>query len=152
MPLSLPAAIVRPREGGLQLSGDAMAMTYTIDEAAGLVRLRCWGILTNEEMLVCVERMHGDPARRPGMASLVDCRDIEEMRVTSAGMQAAAHIEQLLADPGQEPWAIAVIAPQDDVFWLGRTYEALRAGSPAKVRVFRNTEDAEDWLQRQSVG
>jgi hypothetical protein len=129
-----------------------MTMTYTIDQEAGLVRLRCSGILTNEEMLQCVERMHGDIARRPGMPSLVDCRDIEEMRVTPAGMQAAAHIEQLLADPGQEPWAIAVIAPQDDVFWLGRTYEALRAGSPAKVRVFRNAEDAEDWLQRQSVG
>ena len=129
-----------------------MPMTYTIDQEAGMVRLRCWGILTNEEMLDCVERMHGDSARPPGMPSLVDCRDIEEMRVTPAGMQAAAHIEQLLADPAQEPWAIAVIAPQDDVFWLGRIYEALRVGSPAKVRVFRSIADAEDWLQRQSVG
>ena len=129
-----------------------MPMTYTIDQEAGVVRLRCWGTLTNEEMLDCVERMHGDPARRPGMRSLVDCRDIEEMRVTPAGMQAAAHIEQVLADPAQEPWAIAVIAPQDDVFWLGRTYEALRGGSPARVRVFRSTADAEDWLERQSVG
>jgi hypothetical protein len=127
-------------------------MTYTIDQEAGVVRLRCWGILTNKEMLDCVERMHVDPARRPGTPSLVDCRDIEEMRVTPAGMQAAAYIEQFLADPAQEPWAIAVIAPQDDVFWLGRTYEALRVGSPAKVRVFRNAADAEDWLQRQSVG
>ena len=63
-----------------------------------------------------------------------------------------AHIEQVLADPAQEPWAVAVIAPQDDVFWLGRLYEALRVGSPARVRVFRNTADAEDWLQRQPVG
>jgi hypothetical protein len=38
------------------------------------------------------------------------------------------------------------------VFWLGRTYEALRMGSPAKVRVFRSTVDAEDWLKRQSAG
>lgn len=129
-----------------------MPMTYTVDQEAGVVRLRCWGSLTNEEMLGCVERMHGDPARRPGMPSLVDCRDIEEMRVTPAGMQAAAHIEQVLADPGLEPWAIAVIAPQDDVFWLGRTYEALRVGSPAKVRVFRSTAAAEDWLERQSTG
>jgi hypothetical protein len=129
-----------------------MPMTYTIDPDAGMVRLRCWGILTNEEMLDCVERMHSDPARRHGMPSLVDCRDIEEMRVTPAGMQAAVHIEQLLVDPAQEPWSIAVIAPRDDVFWLGRVYEALRVGSPATVRVFRNGADAEDWLQRQSVG
>jgi hypothetical protein len=108
-------------------------------------------MLNNEEMLDCVERMHGDPARRPGMPSLVDCRDIEDMRVTPAGMEAAAAIEQVLVDPAQEPWAIAVIAPQDDVFWLGRIYEALRLGSPAKVRVFRNTLDADDWLQRSRL-
>jgi hypothetical protein len=40
-------------------------------------------------------------------------RGIEEMRVTAAGMQAAAYIEQCLADTALEPWAIAVIAPQE---------------------------------------
>jgi len=127
-----------------------MPMTYTIDQEQGLVRLRCWGILTNEEMLDCVERMHVDPARRRGTPSLVDCREIEQMRVSPVGMQAAAHIEELLADPAQEPWAVAVIAPQDDVFRLGRIYGAMRAGSPAKVQVFRNVDDAVNWLQQQS--
>jgi len=129
-----------------------MPMTHRVDQEAGMVRLRCWGILTNEEMLTSVERMHGDPARRPGMPSLVDCRDIEEMRVTPSGMEAAAAIEQALVDPAQESWAIAIIAPQEDVFRLGRIYEALRVGSPAKVGVFRDAADAEDWLRRQSVG
>jgi len=127
-------------------------MTHWIDQEAKVVRLRCWGILTNEEMLACVERMHGDPARHPGMASIVDCRDIEEMRVTPSGMEAAAFIEQVLVDPAQEPWAIAVIAPQDDVYRLGLIYEAFRVGSPARVGVFRNVNDAEDWLRAQSVG
>jgi len=129
-----------------------MPMAHRIDQEAGVVRLRCWGILTNEEMLESVERMHGDPARHPGMPSLVDCRDIEEIRVTPAGMEAAAIIEQALVDPAQESWAIAIIAPQDDVFRLGRIYEALRVGSPARVGVFRDAENAEHWLRRQSVG
>ena len=129
-----------------------MPMSYTIDQEAGVVRLRCWGILTNEEMLDCVTRMHCDLARQPGMPSLVDCRDIQEMRVTPQGMHAAALLEQAIADPFREPWLIAVIAPQDDVFWLGRLYEVLRAGSPATVRTFRNAVDAEEWLQRESVG
>jgi hypothetical protein len=74
------------------------------------------------------------------------------MRVTPEGMHAAVGLEQVLADPAQEPWSIAIIAPKDDVFWLGRLYEVLRAGSPWTVRVFRNAVDAEEWLQRQSVG
>ena len=71
-----------------------MPMAYRIDQEAGLVRLRCWGILTNKEMLDCVQRMHCDPARRAGTPSLVDCRDIQEMRVTPTGIQAAAGLEQ----------------------------------------------------------
>jgi hypothetical protein len=129
-----------------------MPMDYTIDPEASGVRLRCWGILTNEEMLDCVRRMHSDPARQPGTPSLVDCREIQEMRVTPDGMHAAVCLEQVLADPAQEPWSIAVIAPQDDVFWMGRLYEVLRAGSPSTVRIFRNAVDAEAWLQRQTVG
>ena len=129
-----------------------MPMTHWIDQEAQVVRLRCWGILTNEEMLTCVERMHGDPARRPGMPSLVDCRDIREMRVTPAGMEAAASIEQALVDPAGEPWAIAIIAPRDDAFRLGRIYQGLRVGSPAQVEVFRDAGDAEAWLRSQSEG
>ena len=129
-----------------------MPMNYRVDRAAGVVQLRCWGILTNEEMLDCVTRMHSDPARQPGMPSLVDCRDIQELRATPQGIHAAVVLEQVIADPSEEHWSIAVIAPQDDVFWLGRLYEVLRAGSPSTVRIFRNARDAGEWLQGQAVG
>jgi hypothetical protein len=68
------------------------------------------------------------------------------MQVTTAGVQAAATINTSLVDPGQAPWSVAVIAPQDDVFWMARTFEVLRAGSPQTVRVFRQQSDAESWL------
>jgi hypothetical protein len=41
---------------------------------------------------------------------------------------------------------VAVIAPQDEVFWMARTYEVLREGSPERVRVFRQLAEAERWL------
>ena len=43
-------------------------------------------------------------------------------------------------------WAVAGIAPQDEVFWIARTFEVLRAGSPQTVRVFRQLAEAERWL------
>lgn len=128
-----------------------MPVTYTIDQEAGLVRMRCWGTFTDAEMLESVEQLHSDPARRPGMHSLIDCRGVQEMQVTPAGLAAAATIENVLIDPAQEPWAVAIIASQDEVFRAARTYEVLRSGSPEKVRVFRDAAEAEDWLHRQSA-
>jgi hypothetical protein len=80
------------------------------------------------------------------MPSLIDCREVENMQVTPAGCQAAATIGATLLDPVQPSWAVAVIAPQDEVFWIARTFEVLRAGSPQTVRVFREPTDAQRWL------
>jgi hypothetical protein len=117
-----------------------------MDHAAGMVRMECRGILTNEDVLDSLERLHGDPARQPGTPTFVDCRSIEEMRVTPAGMQAAATLKAALVDPGQLPWAVAIVAPQEEVFWVARIYEVLRVGSPESVRVFRDPCEAERWL------
>jgi len=129
-----------------------MAITYEIDQDAGVVRVRCWGTLTNQEMLDCVERLHSDPQRRPGMPSIADCREVQQMQVTPAALQAAATIVNVLSDPMQVPWALAVVAPEDEVYWAARTYEVLRAGSPETIRVFRDALEAEGWLQQQMVG
>jgi hypothetical protein len=123
-----------------------MPATYTIDQEVGIVRIVCSGVFTNQEMIDCMEPLYRDPARRPGMPSLIDCRGVENMQVTPAGCQAAATIGATLLDPVQPPWAVAVIAPQDEVFGIARTFEVLRAGSPQTVRVFREPTDAQGWL------
>jgi hypothetical protein len=123
-----------------------MPATYTIDQETGLVRVFCSGVFTNQEMIDCMEQLYRDPARSPGMPSLIDCREVGSMQVTPAGCPAAATIGATLLDPVQPPWAVAVIAPQNEVFWIARTFEVLRAGSPQTVRVFREPTDAQRWL------
>ena len=106
-----------------------MPATYTIDKAAGVVRVECSGVFTNQEMLDCIEHVYRDPSRKPGMAHLINCQQARCMLVTPKGMQAAATIKSVLIDPLQAPWAVAMVAPQDEVFWVFRTYEVLRTGS-----------------------
>ena len=129
-----------------------MPATYTIDAASDVVRVECFGIFTNQDLLDCVARLYNDPARRPGMPSLVDCRGVERMLVTPSGVQAAVMVEATMVDRRQPPWAVAVIAPQDEVFWMARTYEVPRAGSPESVRVFRQPRAAERWLDTFRTG
>ncbi len=125
---------------------ELLPATYTIDVASDVVRVECFGVFTNQDMLDCLARLYNDSARRPGMPSLVDCRGVERMLVTPSGVQAAVMVEVTMVDRRQPPWAVAVIAPQDEVFWMARTYEVLRAGSPESVRVFRQSGAAERWL------
>ena len=124
-----------------------MPATYTIDQESAVVRVECFGVFTNEDMLDCVARLYNDPARKPGMPTLVDCRGVERMMVTPSGVQAAVVVQATMVDRRQPPWAVAVIAPQDEVFWMARTYEVLRAGSPETVRVFRQPAAAKRWLE-----
>lgn len=122
-----------------------MPVTYTIDDAAGIVRVRGTGALTNEEVLACIEQVYSDPARKPGMPTLIDYRDIQGTGLTPQGMEAAAILKKALL--AHEPaWATAFVAPQDDVFWLARTYEVLRSGTAERLRVFRDPAEAEQWL------
>ena len=123
-----------------------MPATYTIDQDAGVVRVVCSGVFTTSDVLDCIEQVFGDPARKPGMPSLIDCRNVQSSLVTPEGMQAAATIKSTLIDPGQPPWPVAFVASQDEVFWVARTYEVLRVGSPETVRVFRELSEAEKWL------
>jgi hypothetical protein len=125
---------------------ERLPTTYTIDEESAIVRVEWFGVLTNQDMLDCLARLHNDPARKPGMPSLVDCRGVERMMVTPSGVQAAVMVQATMVDRRQPPWAVAVIAPQDEVFWMARTYEVLRAGSPETVRVFRQPAAAKRWL------
>jgi hypothetical protein len=126
--------------------------TYTIDAASDVVRVECFGVFTDQDMLDCLARFYNDPARRPGMPSLLDCRGVERMMVTPSGIQAAVMVKVTMVDRRQPPWAVAVIAPQDEMFWMARTYEVLRAGSPERVRVFRQAGEAEKWLDTFRAG
>jgi hypothetical protein len=42
---------------------------------------------------------------------------------------------------------LAIAAPSDELFGLGRMYEMLRGGSPVDVAVFRTLSEAESWLE-----
>lgn len=123
-----------------------MPVSYTIDRDARVVRVACSGVLTTEEMLGCIEQVYSNPARGPGMRALIDWEGVGTMLVTPQGMQAAATLKSVLIDDGQSPWVTVFIAPRDDAYWVARTYEVLRTGSPEAVRVFRQRSEAEKWL------
>ena len=123
-----------------------MPITYEIDETAGRVIVRFTGTVTDADLMSTFQRLYQDPRHRVGMAELTDCRPVERVEITGAGLQRLADATGAWLDPAGTGWKVAVVVPNDEVFGLGRMYELLREGSPENVRVFRDLALAERWL------
>ena len=123
-----------------------MPITYEIDEVAGRVNVRFTGTVTDADLMSTFQRLYQDPRHRVGMSELTDCRPVERIEITGAGLQRLADATGALLDRAGTGWKVAVVVPNDEVFGLGRMYELLREGSPEYVRVFRDLPPAERWL------
>jgi hypothetical protein len=63
--------------------------------------------------------------------------------IRSTARTASTHVDEKVADGTR----IALAAPGDEFFGLGRMYQALRDHSPVEVGVFRSLGAAEAWLE-----
>ena len=123
-----------------------MPITYDIDQAAARVNIRFAGTITDADLMSTFQRLYQDPRHRIGMSELTDCRPVERVEITGAGLQRLADATAAWLDTAGTGWKVAVVVPNDEVFGLGRMYELLREGSPENVRVFRDIILAEQWL------
>jgi hypothetical protein len=118
-------------------------MSYSIDPAARLVRLRNETTPTYEEWEACMIAVFADPAFEPGFAFLGDGRglppsDTEMVRRTVKF--ASGHKREF----GRSRWAIVVDTPA--MYGMSRMGQSLGKSLVAETRIFTNLEDAEAWL------
>ena len=121
-----------------------MPITYRIDEARGLVITTATGTLTDKDILGLKSRLAADPLWAPSMRELSDVRAIDRLEVTSAGVQKMVWRDEHL--PSIREYRLAIIAPQDHVFGMARMYEMLTNHSVPNVAVFRELDEALNWL------
>jgi hypothetical protein len=124
-----------------------MPITYSIDPARNRVTLTYTGTISDRDLFDVFDRLYSDPGHRVGMDELSDLRGVRSVEVTARGLQDLAARTSLKLDHVRQSWRVAVVAPMDVVFGLGRMYELLREGSPERVMVFRDLPAAEQWLE-----
>jgi hypothetical protein len=121
-----------------------MPISYSIDANRRLVLTRCWGVLTDAELLEHKEQLAKDPAFCPTMGQLSDVRAVERLAVTTEGVKLlVAHDSANAERIGGHRMALVVAS--DEVFGMARMYSQ-RSGSPEGVGVFRSIPEAESWL------
>ena len=118
-----------------------MGLSYTLDHGQRLVRSRGWGVLRIAEFEEFYSRLAADPAFDPSYRSLGDLRKVSAIAVTSNELAASAAL------PVFEPSSRrAVVASLDAVYGMLRAYATFNERMGATIRVFRDLESAEAWL------
>lgn len=120
-----------------------MAQEFQLDEIQRMVWVRCWGALTDQDILTHQTALRADPRFRPEFYQLVDTRAVTEVEVSARVMWQLGQ-SQLFAPNSRRAYVVS----RDVLFGLVRMYglyQGLRGR--AEVRAFRTRAEAVAWLE-----
>ena len=126
-----------------------MPIEYWIDDERRVVFVEGQGVFTDDDVLGYQKEVWSRP-EVAGYGELVDMSGVTQVELPSPkriGLLAALSASM---DPPGPPSKLAIVAPEDMVFGLGKMYQARRSLEPAstkEVRVFREREPAIEWLK-----
>ena len=122
--------------------------TYSIDIEARLVRVRCEGNFTIDEMIRHSLRVNEDPEFVPGMDTLSDLRNAHLIDEVTALRDYLEHTRELEAFRGPCRWACLVADESGrDLIW---TFDLLLRERKSAIRTRGFLEEAEalEWLRQ----
>jgi hypothetical protein len=120
-----------------------MPLQFAIHEDLNLVVTTAAGSVTAQDLETHAQELAAVPDRP--YRELVDFRDRESAEVD---LEAVREMANFLRDHDANPPGskLAMVATADVVYGSLRVYEAHRAHDSLAIRVFRNREEALDWL------
>jgi hypothetical protein len=118
-----------------------MSGAYTIDLERSLVRSRGWGILTDRELLAHARALTVDPHFASNFHQLADLREVTDVEITSATIKEMVRLNPFWAGARR-----ALVITNDVLFGMARMYQILKDESPDELQIFRNMDDALQWL------
>jgi hypothetical protein len=121
-----------------------MPVVYEIDQARAVIRTRCVGDASFEEVIGHFHMLESDPACPPLLDVLLDLSGMtslpapEQLREVSSQMGNVSKRVRF--------GACAIVAPRTVLFGLLRMFEVFAEERFRTSRVFRETGEAEAWL------
>ena len=126
-----------------------MSLEYSIYPEENLIRMRCAGEFTFEELIAHTERVNADAQFRPGMNTLGDYREARFTGEVSSMSAYVDHTVKLSGIRGKCKWAVLV---RDESFKdLIAMFDlvAKKRGVGIETRAFKQEENALAWLMEK---
>jgi len=132
--------------------GTPMPAQHKIDNSMKLITTTWTGEATDRELIDALLKYQHDIRSQPDYCSydeILDFSTASSITLSSEGIRTLAHMA-VSTDVQGVRTKLAIIADTTLAFGLGRMYEAYRSivpGGVKKIRVFRTSRDALDWIE-----
>jgi hypothetical protein len=127
-----------------------MEFVYRVDPATGQGEVDIRGEVVVEDLLKLMQAAWSDPAYASVERSLWNFEHAWTAMRMEDLMQLAPWISANKAGRGAK--TIAIVAPDDVVFGVGRMFNALQPGMGWTISVFRDRSAALAWLEDKAAG
>lgn len=124
-----------------------MAVTYTIDAQQRLLRTRCVGLVTFDEVLSHFQELGRDPECVGHLDVFLDVSETSSLP-ESGQVKAVSYEVQKIQDKVKFD-TCAVLATRDALFGMMRIFEVVAQQYFRDIRIFRVADEAEAWLASQ---
>ncbi len=121
-----------------------MPVSYAIDGAAGIIRTRCVGKVTYDDVVRHFRTLAEDPACPPRLDVLLDVTELETLPETSQLFPIGMEMDRVRSRV--EFGRCAIVAASDEAYRMTRMFEAFAADRFDAIRVFREAGEAQRWL------
>jgi hypothetical protein len=127
-----------------------MPIFYEIDIDRRLIRTRCVGPLTLEEVVAHFRDLEVDPRVPPHLDVLLDFSELTNFPDQDQVRSVAREVRALRP---KIAWRnLAIVAPRDLAFGIARMFEMISEPSFRATMVFRKLADAERWIEKPESG
>jgi len=128
-----------------------MPITYTLYPDQGLVVTTFSGVVADPEFVDFYRSLYSDPAYSAGVGELADLRQVTSFRITADALHEVKTLGEERYAGTDTTFRTAIVAPSDLSFGIARIYDALVAGGPEEVAVFRGLGEALEWLALDEI-
>jgi hypothetical protein len=117
-----------------------MPASVTVEAKSRLVIVRAWGVLLMEELVEAQRQIARAPGFEPHFRQLLDFEDVQETRLTPAGLQAMAATTPFHRDSPRE-----ILAKSDALPGFFRMYGVFSGSDYTRWVIFHRRDDAMAW-------
>ena len=123
-----------------------MGITHHVDVDLAVIFIKVDGELRDESVGWWSDAILADPNYRQGMDRLADYSGVTKLSVTTEGLHRLATAARGL-DPSRWGKRLAIVVSGEAGLGVGHQYKATRQRSPYEIQLFRQVEDAKEWLE-----
>jgi hypothetical protein len=119
-------------------------ITFSIDKESGIVHTTIEGHTSTDEIVAGLRNLMDHPDFRPGLKGIADLRN-SQLDTFSADVREIANLIIEYQDK-IGPSRTAVLVSKDVTFGMARVFQAFSEQSSIETAIFRNKEEALQWL------